>query len=248
MHFDYAASPVPVRDDIVEANERAWARLSEPGAWWTGAERIEIAAEARNAVDCERCRDSKAALSPFSVQGEHPSSAQLLSPVAVEAVHRIVTDASRLSQGWVEKNAANGLSDGHYVELLGVVVTVLSIDELHRGLGLPTAPLPRPQAGEPGRERPEGVRSGVAWVPMLPASAAKAGPYADLYSGLPMAPNVIAAMSLVPDAVRQLKELQDVYYLPMEQVANPKCDGRALGRAQVELIAGRVSALNECFY
>ena len=34
---DYRQSPVPVRDDLVAAHRRAWARLAAPGEWWTGA-------------------------------------------------------------------------------------------------------------------------------------------------------------------------------------------------------------------
>ena len=55
------------------------------------------------------------------------------------------------------------------------------------------------------------------------------------------------AMSLVPDAVRDLKSLSAVHYLTPEEVANPAAR-RALSRPQIELLAGRVSALNECFY
>ena len=68
------------------------------------------------------------------------------------------------------------------------------------------------------------------------------------YEGMPMAPNVIAAMSLVPDAVRDLRRLSDVHYISDAQVANPFARGEVLSRPQIELIAARVSALNECFY
>ena len=246
--FDYSKSPVPVRDDIVAANERAWDRLRRPGDWWTGAERIEIASETRNALDCDLCHERKAALSPYSVDGIHQHTSQGIDSVAIDAVHRIVTDATRLTQDWVNGIAAQGLSDGHYVELVGVVVAVLSIDELHRGLGIALPPLPEAVGGEPTHVRPDGLRSGIAWVPMMTIAGSRSGPNADLFEGLPIAPNVIAAMSLVPDAVRQLKDLSDAYYVPMLQVSNPSHDGRALDRSQIELIAGRVSALNECFY
>ena len=159
----------------------------------------------------------------------------------------IVTDAMHLSKSWIEKLVAAGLSEGHYVELLGVVVAVFSIDEFHRGLGLAAEPLPEPGAGEPSHERPAGVTSGVAWVPMLPFRAAKASA-PDLYAGMPIAPNVIAAMSLVPDAVRDLKRLSSVHYIAGDQVANPLARGEVLTRTQMELVAARVSALNECFY
>ena len=38
-------------------------------------------------------------------------------------------------------------------------------------------------------------------------------------------------------------------YLRPQEVLNPRANGgRALSRAQIELLAGRVSALNQCFY
>jgi hypothetical protein len=53
----------------------------------------------------------------------------------------------------------------------------------------------------------------------------------------------------VPDAVRLVRALSAAQYVPMEQVADPGADPRrALDRPQIELVAGRVSALNECFY
>jgi hypothetical protein len=55
-------------------------------------------------------------------------------------------------------------------------------------------------------------------------------------------------MSLVPQAVVQMKELSEAHYLPMDDVIDPRKRGRTLTRAQMELIAGRVSALNQCFY
>lgn len=84
-----------------------------------------------------------------------------------------------------------------------------------------------------------------AWVPMLPP-ARPAGENADLWP-LPRAPFVIRAMSLVPEAVRDLRLLSDVHYLPMMQLTDFSKGGE-LSRPQIELVAGRVSALNECFY
>jgi hypothetical protein len=61
--------------------------------------------------------------------------------------------------------------------------------------------------------------------------------------------NVIRAMSLVPDAVRRLQDLSGAMYLDLEDIPNPAASGRrAIDRAQIELLAGRVSALHECFY
>ena len=247
-YFDYSGAPVPIRDDLAEAHERAWEGLRAPGNWWTGAERIDIAAETRNALDCAYCRERQQALSPTAIDGTHDRIATHLSLAAVDLVHRIVTDASRLSDAFRRELESDGISEGHYVELLGVVVATFSIDEVHRALGLPLAPLPSALAGQPSRVRPTGAAPGPGWVSILSLEAARAGENADLYAGLPVAPNVISALSLVPDAVRRLKELSKAHYVPMLQVMDPSADGRALTRPQIELVAGRVSALNECFY
>ena len=154
MTFDYSGSGHPVRPDLTEAYRAYWEKLAAPGSWWTGAERVAIADEARRARSCALCRERKAALSPFAVDGEH-DHAGVLSDPAVDAVHRLVTDASRLSKSWLEKLFDNGLSDAHYVELLGIVVA----DHQYRRLscvhwGSSSEPLPGPKPGEAGRLPP----------------------------------------------------------------------------------------------
>jgi hypothetical protein len=59
--------------------------------------------------------------------------------------------------------------------------------------------------------------------------------------------NVIRALSLVPDAVRDIKLLAEVQYVPLDDFEDPTLR-RTLSRPQMELIAARVSAVNECFY
>ena len=85
-----------------------------------------------------------------------------------------------------------------------------------------------------------------AWVPMIPVDRAT-GAEADLYGGQAVG-NVVRAMSLVPDEVRTLYDLSAAHYLPMGQVRDPSASTGALNRMQMELIAGRVSALRQCFY
>lgn len=247
MAFDYSGSSIPIRDDLAATHRDVWKWIASPGTWWSGAERVAIAGEARRAADCALCRERKAALSPMGVAGEH-DHAGALPDAALEAVHRLVTDASRLSRTWVEQTLAGGLSDGHYVELLGVAVFVVDIDSFHRALGLPLEALPDPLPGEPTRRRPAGLREGMGWFPTLDRDAAT-GEYADLYPPAPQVPNVIRAMSLVPDNVRMLKKMSAAHYVPHTIVAKVAAEtGRAISRSQIELIAGRVSARNECFY
>lgn len=245
--FSYEDSPYPVRRDMAETYRAYWKKLATPGSWWNGAERVAIADEVRRAKTCALCAERKQALSPFAVEGEH-DHAGLLPKAAVDAVHRVVTDASRLSRAWLEKLMADGLSDAAYVELLGVVVAVVSVDSFHHALGLEPEPLPRPLPGEPNHYRPASAAPGEAWVPWI-AGGMNTGAEADLYPGT-RAVNVACAMSLVPDAVRAMKSLSAVQYMDPARVADPTAQaaGKTLDRRQVELVAGRVSALNECFY
>jgi len=222
-----------------------WNRLAAPGTWWTGRERVAIAAEVRAARDCAACHARRLALSPEAVVGGHGSaSAGLLPEVVVDCVHRITTDPGRLSRSWFGRLMASGLEDAAYVEIVGLVAAVVGIDAVCRGLGAALHPLPEARSGRPSRRRPAAARLEGAWVPMIPAHAAR-GSEADLW-GLRTA-NVLRALSLVPEAVRDLKSLSAAHYLPMEDVPNPYAR-RSLDRAQMEFVAGRVAALNECFY
>ena len=64
MTFDFSDSPYPVRADLQAAYQGFWEVLPQPGTWWTGAERVAIAAEVRQAPDCEFCKQRAEALSP----------------------------------------------------------------------------------------------------------------------------------------------------------------------------------------
>lgn len=245
-HFTYEDTWLPIRPDLAEAHRRYWARLAAPGAWWTGAERVAIARETRNAWTCTLCESRKAALSPCTVSGEHDHDGGLPER-AVDAVHRIITDQSRITRRWVEDNDAAGLTKAAYVELVGVTVAVLSIDEFHRALALPLEPLPEPLPGAISRYRPAHLSDDVGFVPTVPPDGA-VGKEADLWPN-GRAANVVRALTLVPDALRDWKALSNAQYLPFEEIGNfGPSDARALDRTQIELVAARVSSINECFY
>ncbi len=241
----YAGAAIAVRDDLVAAHDRAFARLASAGTWWTGAERIAIAAMVRAAARCRLCRDRRTALSPGFVAGEHDGDDGGLPASAVDAAHRIASDPARLTRKWFDGILASGLGEGRYVELLGVVATLVNIDAFCRGIGAPLHPLPTPRPGEPRRHRPKAARREGAWVAMLPQGQPEGGE-ADLWDG--RTPNVIRALSLVPDEVRGLKDLSRAHYLTLEEMMDLSRGRGSLDRRQVELLAARVSALRECFY
>ncbi|NND68706.1 MAG: hypothetical protein HKN19_14050, partial [Halioglobus sp.] len=244
---DYSASPYPVRDDLSFAYRNYWQQLARPGSWWNGAERVAIAQEVRNATSCKFCQRRKESLSPYQFPGEHEHSGNL-PDAAVDAVHRIITDQSRITGAWIAENTAAGLSEEHFVELLGVAVTVFSIDEFNRALGLPLAALPTPVPGDPDGYRPASAVHGTGYVAMVPSK----GPFTERESGLwpsGRGANVLRALSLVPDAVRGWAAVAAAQYLALPGMMQFSGDlGRSIDRMQMEVVAGRVSSHNECFY
>jgi hypothetical protein len=245
IEVDYSPAGVAVRGELLDAHRWMLGHVRAPGTWWTGAERVAIASEARAADACTLCRARKAALSPNAVAGEHQPAGPLTAAV-VDVIHRVRTDPPRLSKAWFDGVVAGGLGVPHYVELIGVVTMITGMDYFARALGVAPPALPAALPGEPARRLPAAARSGEAWVPMI-AIADAAGPEADVYGGLPMVPNIVRALSLVPDEVRALRKSSDAHYLPIGQIPDPTVR-RALDRMQMELVAARVSALNQCFY
>jgi len=248
LHFDYDKAPYVVPAYKSEAHRGAWDYLSKPGSWWTAEERIAIADTSREAQTCPFCADRKAALSPVGVTGIHNGTGSLLTAKVIDAAHRITTDSARLTKSWVDELIDDEFGYGHYVEMVGIIVAVISIDTFHRALDLPLEPLPAPENGEPDGYWPAGAEIDVAWVPMIyPANLSDRE--ADIYFGAPQMGHVIRAMSLVPDAVRWLSNLSEAHYLPTPQVMDFSASGHlSLTRPQIELLAARTSILNDCFY
>ena len=249
MNIDYTSADFPVREDIGHAHTRFWQRLARAGKWWTSSQRIAIAAEARAAWRCDFCRQRRQALSAGTVIGQHTSSpaADQLPAAAIEAIHRITTDASRLSEQWYREQLDQGLSEGQYIELVGTIVSIISIDSFCYAIGVTENPLPVPGEGTPDHYIPEKAGADDAWVPMIAEDNSNC-PEHDLWTANQTG-NVVRALSYVPDEVRTLKDLSAAHYLKMSDVRNSACNGdRSITRSQMELVAGRTSALNACYY
>lgn len=242
----YANAPIAIREDLAAAHQRVWARIARPGTWWDGAARVAIAAEARHAPSCGLCRRRKEALSPAAVSGTHDSPGTLPESV-VEVVHRVRIDPGRLSERWFRQVLSGGLSEEQYVEIVSLVAHGVALDTFARGLGLDPLPLPQPEPGLPSRSRPAGAKPGGAWVSWLePADLGEAE--ADLYPAGRPAANIMKAMSLVPNEVRSFFDLGAHQYLPSSAMRDFTREYRAISHAQIELLAARVSALNQCLY
>ena len=123
----------------------------------------------------------------------------------------------------------------------------MAVSPSNRALGLAFEPLPEPEAGEPDNYRPSNLTRDTGFVSMLPRDGAT-GNESDLWSGDRTA-NVLRALTLVPNGLRDWMMLSTAQYLSMKGMGNfVGQEDRAINRAQMELVAGRVSSYNECFY
>lgn len=236
MKLSYAASPHPVRADLEETHRHTWESLALPGVWWTAAERIEIAREARRARTA------------VGLAGGYADDSETELPAgAREVARRVGADPVSLERSWYDSIVPERLSDAQYVEAVGVIVRTVNVDVFCRGLGVPLHEYPTATPGEPSRQRPKTARVDEAWVPMIP-NAPEGGEEAKATFGGQNA-NVIRALSLVPPEVHGVSEAGMSHYIRDKRVLDAKHDpGRAISRSQIELIAGRISAINECFY
>lgn len=245
----YPGAACPVRPDLEASHRESWHRIAAPGTWWSGAERLAMAGEVRRARACALCAERKGSLSPFAVQGRHDAG-EALPPEVVDVIHRIVTDPGRLTRSWCRGVIDAGLGEERYVELVAVVAKANALDVFPRALGAELLPLPSPQAGEPSRERPATARDEGAWLPLVPVGPDGGDAARALYGEREAVPNIGRALSLVPDEVLGLHVLSQPHYMALDHVTDPGYveSGRALDRLQTELLAARVSAINECFY
>lgn len=245
----YMATDTHVREDLRKSHALAWKQLQSPGSWWSGEQRLAIAAEARNAASCPFCRERKEQLSPNAISGEHLSLGDV-PPGTMDVIHRVCTDPGRLSEDWFRQLMESGLGEGPFVELIGIISVVTGLDYFARGLGLPAFPLPSPLPGEASGIRPSGASPDSGWLPMIAPEDAT-GPEADLYGetgSIPdVVPNIVRALSIVPNEARLIQELMASHYLPLASL-NDMSFERSLSRVQIELVASRVSSYNDCFY
>ena len=221
--FSYQGFPHPVRENLRGVHGEVWERVAGPGSWWTGSQRVAVAEEVRAA----RAARSE----PPWLRDDSVAADGLLPEAAARVVRRVAIDAPRLDRAWCEEQVAE-LTDAAYVELVSVAACVTAVDAFGEALGAELEPLPTPRAGDPDRERPDGMSDAGAWVPMTVP-----------FQG----PNVGRALSLAPADHGLFMRLVASMYA-FADFAELVWSQRPLTRPQVELLAARVSAVNECFY
>lgn len=239
----WGRAQVPVSAELTAAQQQAWHDLSGPGTWWTGVERVAIAEVARAALADPDPLPPWVA--PSSVEGRVDADGPI-PMAAVDAAHRIAAAPGTLTRDWYQAIVDRGLSPGHYVELVTVVVRVAAVDTFARMAGFSPPPFEPPRPGVPDAALPEAARVDRHWVPTIRPD--EAPPELDWLYGDEGAPNVLRALSAVPDQMRELRPLQAAGYVPGEHLMDVTWDRGGLDRRQIELVAAKTSAVSECFY
>ncbi|MYJ74321.1 MAG: hypothetical protein F4089_04125 [Gammaproteobacteria bacterium] len=214
---------LPVDPATAAAHNATLESVAAPGAWWNGADRLAIVRAARSAPTCAFCAERDGPTLPISA--EHDDDGEL-PPIAVEAIHAIRNDSGRLTRRWFDDVIDLGLLPEAYVELVAVTASSVIVDTFAQGMGLDMPDLPEPVDGEPTLTRSDDVEDANAWLPLARQGRA----------------NILRSLGLVPSALKLFFGTfgRSYYMAPDSQFA--------LDRPQVELVAARVSAVNECFY
>jgi hypothetical protein len=236
----YSHSQLPIRLDLEAAHTTAVASFSEAGTWFDGAERKEIVALARR----ERY------IQGFEMIGfEDEVTGIPLPPAVAELIHQVACASEKIDKDFFERMQSQGLSLEQYVEVVGLVSRAVGIDTFGRALGFPMNALDKAHSGKPSGERPESAVVEHAWVPTIP-SGKKGGKDAEvLYGQIDFVANIFSALSLVPQEASWVMEMGQVQYVGMSDLMNFEFRrSEQFSRAQLELIAARISALNNCFY
>lgn len=141
----------------------------------------------------------------------------------------VAHSAASITARTVDDAESGGLRREQYVEIVGVISRVAAIDTFERGIGRPVRDLPTPRPGEPSRSVVAAARRRAGWVPTVGAI------------GPP------TALNAVPTEAGAQESLHGALYLSYPDMADLHAE-RGLTRAQMELVAARVSFLNDCLF
>jgi hypothetical protein len=223
---------VKVRDDLAEAHRLAWEHIAAPGSWWSGAQRVELARTALVAItDRDPLPPWTAVTSTARLDGD------LVAPRrAHDIAYRLARHAGTITVD-AYRAAADELGELPYVELCGIVSTVAAVAHFCRNISVPVPPLPDPVDGEPTGARPERLaQPRYNWTPVAePADEVAA---------------VVQAYTAVPGEHVNNWRMAAAQYMPVEEMVHPDWTRRpgGLSRAQMEVVAARLTSLRECFY
>ena len=193
-----------VRSDLLIAHRQAWDALGRPGTWWTGDQRLELAATAMAAMTGDRVLPPW--MAPSTVDGF--LAGDLVAPTAAhDAIYCVATHAGTLSESWYQ-DITDELGDLAYVEIVSIACTVAAVVALCRAAGL--TPWERRDPSTASRQRvvpPDLAPAALNWVRVTsPADEVAA---------------VVQAFTSVPAEHQRLWMMADAQYIPNAEMVDP---------------------------
>ena len=209
-----------MRADLAESHRRSLAHVAASGAHFAGEQRLRIAAVARDA---------------YLAPEPSPPWVRPFGELALDVAYRLARHAGTITEQWYEQIITEGMRPLEWVEVVGIVIATVPVVAFSRAAGLPLPGLPSPQSGAPhGRVAAELSPATLNWVPVAAPADRTA--------------SVVQALSAVPDEWENLWQLAAAQYMSDSQMADPRWNRGTLSRPQIELAAGRISRIRECFF
>jgi hypothetical protein len=237
----YSDAEYPIAPATQALHEDELLSFTRPGTWGTAQQRTAIAAHARQA----RCE----AGIQESVGDDALTSSAALPDAAIRLARSVALGGIGIDQEFCDQAQSEGVTEGAYVEIVGLVSRLAHLDVFARGVGLPARKLIDPvEDKEPSQERPAAATKEGFFTASLP-NLPEGGELARSLYGKHPAPNILRSLSLVPSEAQRLIGVLNEEYFTMDRMMDLSYSSHdALTRPQLELVAARVSALNECFY
>lgn len=139
--------------------QEEWLFLATCGTWFSGQQRVGIAAAARAAQLTGATSGNEAVALP----GDD------LTAVAIEAAGRVALTSVAISDGDIERWEASGLNRFELVEIVGVVARLQAVDTLFHLSGASVVELPDPIGGSPKRKAPRKAKQRASRLPTVNA-------------------------------------------------------------------------------
>jgi hypothetical protein len=210
-----------VRTDLASAHARSLEHVRTAGATLSAARRVEIA----------RCAQA-ASLDP----DPPPPWARPFGDPHMDVAFRVARHAGTVTESWYRQILDEGMSPLEWVEVVSIVCAIVPPTAFARAVGSPV-----PEIGEPLDDAPvtghvadEIVDATLNWVPVAAPADQRA--------------SVVQALSALPDEFDNLWQLAAAQYMSDTQMADPAWNRGTLSRPQMELVAGRISKIRECFF
>jgi hypothetical protein len=180
----------------------------------------------------QRRHIAEVALHAYLDAGAPPPWAPPYAEPQLQLAWRLARHASTISHAWMD---SLGLQPLEALEVVSVVIGTVPVVAFARAVGAPLLTLPEATEGQPsGTVAPVLAQPELNWFPVAAPADQQAA--------------VVQALSALPTEWANLWSLASAQYMSPQQMADPLFARGDFVRAQMELVAGRLSKHRECFY